>query len=79
MITCRELIELLLEYVSEELEPERREHVEKHLQCCPPCIAYLETYRLTIRLVRQLPAEPMPPELIERLRIALGEPRQESD
>jgi len=72
MITCRDLSELLIDVVSGELPPEYREQVEQHLRLCPPCVAYLQTYQTTIRLTRQLPCEPPPPEVAERLRAALA-------
>ena len=71
MITCREIAELLLDFVEGELPPQMAEHIQQHLEWCPPCVTYLETYRATIRLTRQLPAEPLPEALKERLRAAL--------
>lgn len=71
-MNCRELAELLIDYVAEELSPERRRHLEQHLKLCPPCDAYLKTYRLTIKLTRRLPRDmPPPPQLMERLRAAV--------
>jgi anti-sigma factor RsiW len=72
-MTCRELTELLLEYIQGELDPDLCEHIHRHLSLCPPCEAYVETYRITIQLTRRLPAAPMPPELAERLEDALRE------
>ena len=72
MITCRKLAELLLEFVAGELPPELREHIEEHLEWCPPCVTYLETYKTTIRLTRQLPCRPLPEGLKRRLEDALG-------
>lgn len=70
-MTCRELTELLIDFVSDELSPERRQRLEEHLKLCPPCVAYLESYRLTIQLTRRLPCTPLPPELVARLRKAI--------
>jgi anti-sigma factor RsiW len=72
-ITCRELAELLIDFVAGELPPEHHQRVEHHLECCPPCLTYLETYRMTIQVTRNLPCQPIPPELIEKLRAALKE------
>jgi anti-sigma factor RsiW len=77
-MTCRRLAEVLLEYVAGELPPEEGDRIRRHLCECPPCVAYLETYELTIRLTRQLPAAPVPPELLERVRAALQEGGQAS-
>jgi anti-sigma factor RsiW len=76
-MTCRELVELLIDFVSDELPEENRQRIEQHLSRCPPCEAYLASYRTTIRLTRQLPCEPIPPELKARLIAALTEIRQE--
>jgi anti-sigma factor RsiW len=73
MITCRELAELLIDFVSGELPPEHRAHIERHLKGCPPCVAYVETYQITIQLTRRLPCAPLPPELEKRLRAVLEE------
>ena len=75
MISCRELVELLCDYVSDELPPERRDHVEQHLGRCPSCDAYLQTYTSVIRMTRSLPAAPLPPGLVRRLTDALGQQR----
>jgi anti-sigma factor RsiW len=77
MITCRELCELLIDFVADELPPDHRAHVEQHLKRCPPCVAYLETYKLTIQLTRKLPCQPLPDGLKERLRQALEDIRRQ--
>lgn len=77
-MTCRELVELLIDFVSDELPAEHRARVDHHLRLCPPCLAYLESYRATIKLTRQLPrVAPPPPELRQRLHAALAEIRRE--
>jgi predicted anti-sigma-YlaC factor YlaD len=67
-VNCRQLAELLIDFVSGECAEETRLHIEEHLVECPPCVIYLETYRLTIQMTRQLPQVPMPPPMVERLR-----------
>jgi len=68
MMTCRQLVELLIDFVSDELPAEHRELIEQHLRICPPCVVYMETYKMTIHLSRQLPQRPIPPQLAEHLR-----------
>jgi hypothetical protein len=70
-MTCRELAELLFEYTQGELDPDLCEHITRHLSLCPPCVAYMESYRITIQLTRKLPDAPMPPELVQRLQEAM--------
>jgi anti-sigma factor RsiW len=73
MMNCRRLVELLIDYVADELPPDVRQHIDQHICFCAPCQVYLETYQVTIRLTRKLPATPPPPELLTRLRAALEE------
>ena len=76
-MNCRELTEVLLDYITGELSEEHRDRIEKHLVRCPPCVTFVETYQVTIKLTRQLPQAPLPPELKERLQAALREIRRE--
>jgi anti-sigma factor RsiW len=65
--TCREVLEFLGDYVADELPPERREAFERHLARCTSCVAYLASYRETIRAVRNASAieiEDVPAEVI---------------
>jgi anti-sigma factor RsiW len=73
MMTCRQLVEVLIDFVSDELPDDHRQLIEQHLEMCPPCVTYIETYRLTIQLTRQLPPRPIPPELAAHLRSVLSE------
>jgi len=63
---CKEVIAFLDEYVAGQLNPERRAAFEHHLSRCDSCVAYLASYRETIRMARAAtPAiEDVPPELI---------------
>jgi anti-sigma factor RsiW len=76
MITCRQLIEFLIDYVSGEMHPDHRALVDKHLRGCPPCVSYVETYQLTIKMTRQLPCAPIPDGLRERLLASFQEIRR---
>ena len=71
MMTCRELAELLCDFIEGELTADQRRHIEEHLCDCPPCVIYVETYRLTITMTRKLPSAPLPPQLAERLRAVM--------
>ncbi len=46
--TCREVVELVTDYLEGQLTPGDRERFETHLAICEPCVAYLEQMRLTI-------------------------------
>jgi len=68
---CRELAELLVEYVAGDLEPSLADHIKEHLCLCPPCVRFVETYQVTIKITRRLPMVAMPTQMLDRLREAL--------
>ena len=51
-MTCRECVEFLMEYLGDELDPAVRSTFELHLDRCPNCVRYLETYAATTRLCK---------------------------
>jgi anti-sigma factor RsiW len=71
-VTCKELLDLLNDYVGEELVVEQRQTVEFHMTGCKDCMIRVETYRHTVRLARALPrCDKLPTAVEERLRRAL--------
>ena len=54
---CRELVELITEYLEDRLSPTDRSRFEAHLAECEPCRTYLEQFRQTIRALGRLPEE----------------------
>ncbi len=75
-MNCRKLAELLIDYIAGELSAAEAESVRGHLEGCPTCVCYVETYQLTITLTRRLPAVAPPPALLERLRAAVQQDKQ---
>ena len=49
-ITCRELFDFIADYLDNTLAPDVRHEFERHLNVCPSCVAYVDSYRQTIRL-----------------------------
>jgi len=66
-IRCREIVDLLADYLDGSLPGETARQLEAHLEGCSPCIAFVNTYRGTVNAVRQLSETELPPELRERL------------
>jgi anti-sigma factor RsiW len=57
-MTCREIADFLMDYLSGELPLDVRAQFDRHLSACPNCRAYIATYRATIHLGRQAFAIP---------------------
>ena len=69
-MTCRDFVEFLSEYFSGELAVVERAEFEAHLLECPACVAYLDSYRKTIQLLKAASAHPedqVPEEVPEQL------------
>lgn len=68
MMTCRDVIDVLVDYLEQALTPEVAADLERHLAGCEPCRAYLATYRRTRALGAQAVRLEMPDEMKARLR-----------
>jgi anti-sigma factor RsiW len=71
-MTCKELVELVTEYLEGTLPEEARLRMESHLSGCEGCTHYLEQMRETILLTGRLREETLAPqqraELLELFR-----------
>jgi len=70
-VECRRLAELLADYLDGTLPRRLAELIEWHVDGCAPCVAFINTYRGTVRATRRLTAAEMPPELKRRLLAVL--------
>ncbi len=64
---CREIITLLADYLDGSLDPGTARSLAAHLEGCAPCVAFVNTYKGTVKVARQLKETDIPPELKERL------------
>jgi anti-sigma factor RsiW len=69
-------VDFLMDYLEDALPAEQRGAFEGHMDDCPGCVTYLDTYRETVRLGREIcgdPEGPVPedvPELLVRAILA---------
>jgi predicted anti-sigma-YlaC factor YlaD len=68
-ISCRELVEVITDYLDGALGPEETQRMDEHLKLCGPCSAYVEQMRTTVRLAAVATAElDLRPDRTELLR-----------
>jgi anti-sigma factor RsiW len=78
MMTCRDVVEFLMNFLDGELPEQERARFEEHLCCCPPCVNYLKTYEEAIKLEKgclcgpNSPLPPIPEELVRAILAARG-------
>lgn len=71
-MTCREVLDFLMRYDAGELPADQQRAFDCHLAACPPCVAYLKTYRQTVRLAHDACADAdqelkIPPDLVRAI------------
>ena len=60
-LSCRELVELVTDYLDGTLPPSDRARFDAHIGKCVNCTAYLEQFRETIRLTGKLREDDVSP------------------
>jgi anti-sigma factor RsiW len=66
-LACREVVELVTDYLEGALDGRDRERFERHLGGCDGCAAYLEQMRVTLRVAGRIEPEAIDPVFRERL------------
>jgi hypothetical protein len=70
-VECRQIAELLGDYLEGTLSNRLRDLLEWHIEGCPPCVAFVNTYRGTVNAAAKLRDVEVPPELKQRLLAVL--------
>ena len=73
LLTCREIIDFIEAYRTNELPPGQRREFEIHMNLCPPCVDFLDSYKSTLKLeatCKDEEATSVPPELIQAILAA---------
>ncbi len=65
--TCKEVAQLITEYLEGSFSLSQRLRFQMHIGLCMACRNYLRQMKYTVATLRQLPAEPVPPEIKEAL------------
>lgn len=66
-LSCREVVELVTDYLDDALAPLQRARFEAHLQTCPDCATYLAQMRTTIALLGRLREDDVPRPVLDEL------------
>jgi RNA polymerase sigma-70 factor (ECF subfamily) len=68
---CKEMFAQLSDYLDEELDSSMCEELERHMDGCEPCQAFLASLQRSIEQCHKIPAESMDPKLASELRRSL--------
>ena len=73
---CKDLVEVITDYLEGALSPRDKLRFEEHLAVCEGCRNYLEQMRATIRLAGALKTDPIPDGVREQLLTAFRDWKQ---
>jgi anti-sigma factor (TIGR02949 family) len=71
LLTCKDFLRELSDYLDESLDKELRAKLEKHIAECPNCWVIADTTRKTIKIFKGMDAYPVPTDVQSRLMDAL--------
>ena len=69
MLTCKELTELVTDYLEGRMSFMERLKIQMHLGMCIRCRTYLRQMKMTIRTLGKLPREAMPADVRDELLV----------
>lgn len=71
MLTCRDFLAELSDYLDERIDAELRAELERHVTECPNCWVIADTTKKTIEIYKGMEPYPIPQEVESRLMQAL--------
>jgi len=71
LLTCKDFLSELSDYLDETIDAELRARLEKHITECPNCWVIADTTRRTIKIYKGMEAHPVPEDVQSRLMQAL--------
>jgi len=78
-LTCRDGVEMLMDYLEGALGSPEREAIESHVTGCPRCVAFIASYKRTPGILRAATAAALPADLALSLRRFLAARRASGD
>jgi anti-sigma factor RsiW len=71
LLTCKDFLRELSDYLDESLDAQIRARLEEHISACPNCWVIADTTRKTIKIYKGMEPYPVPADVQDRLMVAL--------
>jgi anti-sigma factor RsiW len=71
LLTCKDFLHELSDYLDEAIDRELRAKLEKHIAECPNCWVIADTTKRTIQIYKGMDPQPIPADVEQRLMAAL--------
>jgi hypothetical protein len=72
LLTCKQFLDELSDFLDESVAGELREQLEKHLAECPNCWVVCDTTKKTVEIFKGLDPTPVPENVHDRLISAIS-------
>lgn len=76
---CKRVLEILSDYVDGELSPDQCQQIQEHLEDCPECHDFVETFRESLELTHNLDKKLPPQDVCESILRAFRESLSEKE
>jgi anti-sigma factor (TIGR02949 family) len=67
LLTCKDFLRELNDYLDKCCDPSVRAEIEKHLNDCPNCFVVADTTKKTVDVYKGMQAQPLPDKLKSKL------------
>jgi anti-sigma factor RsiW len=71
LLTCKDFLRELSDYLDESLDAQVRARLEEHIAACPNCWVIADTTRKTLKIYKGMEPYPVPDDVQSRLMAAL--------
>ena len=71
MLTCKQFLDELNEYLDETVDPETKQHWQDHVDECPNCFVIVDTTRRTLQVYKGMEEQDLPEDVSRRVWQAL--------
>jgi len=72
LLTCKQFLRELNDYLEDVLDPAAREELNRHVQECPNCYVVFDTTKKTLRVFKGMTLQAIPDKVHDRLMQALN-------
>jgi anti-sigma factor (TIGR02949 family) len=71
LISCKEFLKELNEYLDELIDPATKQHWQSHVDECPNCFVIVDTTKKTMQVYKGMKEQEVPTDVKSRLLMAL--------
>lgn len=71
MLTCKQFLQELNDYLDPSIDPETKRHLESHVAACPNCFVVVDTTKKTLQVYKGMEPQAVPEDLKKRLLAAV--------